>query len=203
MSDQPITARDRILQAARALFLEQGYNGSNLRDIATAANVSMGGIYHHFSSKEEIYVSLLPATELAQRLPRVLGLFRDSAFPHNLSQIGRAIFELVRDNTSDFKLVYIDILEFQGRNIKPIIDALYARFAADSRKLLAHHPEEGVLRPVHPAVFTRSIIALFLHFYLESVMLQSSLSEDIGLTEDEIADQMADLLLHGIIVRER
>lgn len=202
MSDQPITARDRILQAARSLFLEQGYNGSNLRDIATAANVSMGGIYHHFSSKEEIYVSLLPATELAQRLPRVLNLFRDAAFPHNLSEIGRAIFELVRDNTTDFKLVYIDILEFQGRNIKPIIEALYVRFAADSRKLLAHHPEEGVLRPVHPAVFTRSIIALFLHFYLESVMLQISLSEDIGLSEDEIADQMADLLLHGIIVRE-
>ena len=113
-----------------------------------------------------------------------------------------AALELVRDNTTDFKLVYIDILEFQGRNIKPINEALYVRFAADSRKLLAHHPEEGVLRPVHPAVFTRSIIALFLHFYLESVMLQISLSEDIGLSEDEIADQMADLLLHGIIVRE-
>ena len=36
MSDQPITARDRILQAARALFLEQGYNGSQCWDTSFA-----------------------------------------------------------------------------------------------------------------------------------------------------------------------
>ena len=95
MSDATPTVRSRILQAARQLFLEKGYNGSNLRDIARAAQVSMGGIYHHFASKEEIYEALLPATELAQHWPQVAALFRAPEFPENLSAIGRAIFDLV------------------------------------------------------------------------------------------------------------
>ena len=199
MSDANSTVRDRILQAARHLFLARGFNGSNLRDIAKEATVSMGGIYHHFASKEEIYEALLPATELAQQMPKVAALFRAPEFPENLSAIGRAIFDLVRAHKDDFKLVYIDILEFQGRNIKPLIDALYGAFVQNSDVLLQRHQGQRSLRDVHPAVFTRSIIALFLHFYLESVMLQQSLSDDIGLSEDEIADQMATLLLHGIM----
>lgn len=200
MSDANSTVRDRILQTARRLFLAQGFNGSNLRDIAKEAQVSMGGIYHHFASKEEIYETLLPATELAQHLPKVAALFRAPEFPENLSAIGRAIFEMVRSHKDDFKLVYIDILEFQARNIKPMIDALYGAFVQSSDVLLHRRHDQRSLRDIHPAVFTRSIIALFLHFYLESVMLEQSLADDIGLSDDEIADQMATMLLHGIML---
>ena len=199
MSDATSTVRDRILQAAHRLFMARGFNGSNLRDIAKEAQVSMGGIYHHFASKEEIYETLLPATELAQHLPKLTALFRAPEFPENLSAIGRAIFDMVRTHKDDFKLVYIDILEFQARNIKPMIDALYGAFVQSSDVLLHRDQDQRSLRDIHPAIFTRSIIALFLHFYLESVMLEQSLADDIGLSEDEIADQMATLLLHGIM----
>ncbi len=199
MNDANASVRDRILQAARRLFLSKGFNGSNLRDIAKEAQVSMGGIYHHFASKEEIYEALLPATELAQQMPKIAALFRAPEFPENLSAIGRSIFELVRAYKDDFKFVYIDILEFQGRNIKPLIDALYRAFVQSSDVLLHREQGQPSLRDVHPAVFTRSVIALFLHFYLESVMLQQSLSDELGMSEDAIADQMATLLLHGIL----
>ena len=46
MSDERPSVQARILRAAHELFLTQGYNGSNLRDIAARAEVSMGGIYH-------------------------------------------------------------------------------------------------------------------------------------------------------------
>ena len=199
MSETTSTVRDRILQAARRLFLTKGFNGSNLRDIAKEAQVSMGGIYHHFASKEEIYEALLPATQLAQRMPHIAALFRAPEFPENLSAIGRAIFELVRSYKDDFKFVYIDILEFQGRNIKPLIDALYHAFVQNSDALLARREGQRSLREIHPAVFTRSVIALFLHFYLESVMLEQSLSDELAMSEDAIADQIANLLLRGIL----
>jgi AcrR family transcriptional regulator len=203
MADGSPSVRDRILRAARELFLSKGFNGSNLRDIAREANVSMGGIYHHFGSKEEIYDALLPATELAQQMPRIAALFRAPEFPENLSMIGREIFRLVRAHRDDFKLVYIDILEFQGRKVKPMIDALHGAFARTSSGLLSKQTEKGRVVDVHPAVVTRSIVTLFLHFYLEEVMLQNSLAEEIGLTEEEIGDQMAELLLHGIFQGER
>ena len=69
------TQQARILEAAKALFLSQGYNGSNLRVIAREAKVSMGGIYHHFTSMEEIYKTLLQQSDVAQDMFQILKLF--------------------------------------------------------------------------------------------------------------------------------
>ncbi len=51
-SDQDLTARARIRDAAIALFAERGIDGATIRDIAQAAEVSSGLLRHHFGSKE-------------------------------------------------------------------------------------------------------------------------------------------------------
>jgi AcrR family transcriptional regulator len=51
-SDQDLTARARIRDAAIALFAERGIDGATIRDIAQAADVSSGLLRHHFGSKE-------------------------------------------------------------------------------------------------------------------------------------------------------
>ena len=43
-----------IIQAAVDEFLENGYDGTSMESIARRAGVSKGGLYHHFSSKDEI-----------------------------------------------------------------------------------------------------------------------------------------------------
>jgi len=53
--------RQQILQEAYALFLSQGYHGTSMRSIATQAGISLGAIYNHFESKEEIFTELLEA----------------------------------------------------------------------------------------------------------------------------------------------
>ncbi len=44
--------RDRLLKVTMALFAERGFDGVTVRDIASAAGVSVGLINHHFGSKE-------------------------------------------------------------------------------------------------------------------------------------------------------
>ncbi len=44
--------RERLVRMAMALFAERGFDGVTVRDIATAADVSVGLINHHFGSKE-------------------------------------------------------------------------------------------------------------------------------------------------------
>lgn len=44
--------RDRLIRVAMQLFAERGFDGITVRDIAAAANVSVGLINHHFGSKE-------------------------------------------------------------------------------------------------------------------------------------------------------
>ncbi len=52
-------SRAQILKAARKLISRQGYRGTSMRDIAVAAKVSTGNVYHQFPDKETIFRTLL------------------------------------------------------------------------------------------------------------------------------------------------
>src|SRR5579863_1382236 len=51
-----------ILAAARDLFSRQGYHGTSMPEIARAADVSVGLIYHVFASKEELLAEIVEDT---------------------------------------------------------------------------------------------------------------------------------------------
>ena len=53
-SVQALGPRERILEAALQLFVEQGYFNTNVPDISRQSKCSVGSIYHHFLNKEEI-----------------------------------------------------------------------------------------------------------------------------------------------------
>lgn len=62
--------RARIVQAARELVVEHGYDGVSTGEIQRRAGVSRGGLYHHFASRQELMAAVIEAIEadLAQRL---------------------------------------------------------------------------------------------------------------------------------------
>jgi AcrR family transcriptional regulator len=74
-----VGARERVLTAAVDLFARQGYDGTSVSQVITAAGVAKGGFYHHFASKEallfEVYGDLITRQLqgmdeiLARRLP--------------------------------------------------------------------------------------------------------------------------------------
>ena len=49
----------RILEAAEILFSEKGFEGTSINAIAKVAEVSKANIYHHFESKEALYIQVL------------------------------------------------------------------------------------------------------------------------------------------------
>ncbi len=67
--------RERILEAALALFARQGFAGATMRDIAAEAGCSLGLAYRYFARKEDMVLALYDrlAQELideADRLPK-------------------------------------------------------------------------------------------------------------------------------------
>ena len=54
--------RLQIRQAAVGAFLRNGYVGTSMDDVASAARVSKQTVYKHFGSKEELFVAILEAT---------------------------------------------------------------------------------------------------------------------------------------------
>lgn len=57
--EQPrLEKRERIMTAALRLFVEPGYFNTTVPDLAAAAGVSVGTIYHYFKSKEDLAAAL-------------------------------------------------------------------------------------------------------------------------------------------------
>ena len=46
---------EAILRAGRRLFGEQGFAATTIDDIAEAARVAKGAVYHHFATKEAVF----------------------------------------------------------------------------------------------------------------------------------------------------
>lgn len=57
MSVRGDQTRNLILRKAARLFNEQGYSGASLSDVMKATGLQKGGLYNHFSSKEDLAVA--------------------------------------------------------------------------------------------------------------------------------------------------
>jgi AcrR family transcriptional regulator len=54
-----VITRQRLLQAAESLFASRGYEPTSMNDIALAAHVGVGTLYHHFSDKRALLLALV------------------------------------------------------------------------------------------------------------------------------------------------
>ena len=57
------TTKIRILDEALNMFAENGYKGTNLRDLAARLGLSKSALYKHYASKEDIWKALLDRME--------------------------------------------------------------------------------------------------------------------------------------------
>ncbi len=54
-----ISNKERILRAATELFASKGFDGTSVRDIAEKVRLSVPGMFHYYSSKEEILYEIM------------------------------------------------------------------------------------------------------------------------------------------------
>ena len=65
--------KERVVESAARLFRRYGYNGVGIDDIMAAANLTRGGFYAHFRSKEDLFAATLAADLVLARQLRVSG----------------------------------------------------------------------------------------------------------------------------------
>lgn len=58
-----ISTKEKILDEALICFAENGYKGTNLRDLAARTGLSKSALYKHFVSKEDIWKAILDRME--------------------------------------------------------------------------------------------------------------------------------------------
>jgi AcrR family transcriptional regulator len=68
------STRERILDVALDLFVEQGYEGTSLREIAEVMGFTKAALYYHFASKDDLLLALhMRLHEFGDRSLRQLG----------------------------------------------------------------------------------------------------------------------------------
>jgi len=108
--------RERILDVALDLFIEQGYDKTSLRQIAEPLGFTQAAIYYHFAAKEDILVALhLRLHELAR--PALEQLAAQSG-PSGWAAVLRGLVDTVLANRQLFVLHQRNQTALAGLHIK-------------------------------------------------------------------------------------
>ncbi|MAG76160.1 MAG: TetR family transcriptional regulator [Colwelliaceae bacterium] len=137
--------RQQILDAATALFTEQGYIATSMMKIASVADVSKQTVYSHFGSKEELF-----SAAITHKCDSALGLTLAStelAEPRKaLLAIGQKFFEMI---TSKEALAVHKICAFESRSYPELSELFYQaapqRLLTEMTKLMEQFDQSGVL----------------------------------------------------------
>jgi AcrR family transcriptional regulator len=200
--DRSERSRKLILDRALRLFSKQGYRGTNIREIAEAASVSTGNVYHVFPDKESIFRALLERyfAILAQPDFPLNKALVEGAFPNDLEALGRASRESVRKYKSYVALIYVDVVEFEGKHIRRYYSEMANRFEV----FVASRPAEaGIRQKLRPGVSPVSAIMLasrfLLHYYAVEIVF--GVKNHFGKNSDDVLKEIADMLRHGMLRR--
>ena len=103
----PADRREQLLDIAKSVFAERGYQATTMEDIARAAGFTKPILYQHFDSKATLYQEIVTTTgaELVERLTRAV---TSVTTPRSkIESAFRVYFEMVVNDTNAFRLLFI------------------------------------------------------------------------------------------------
>lgn len=183
-----------IEEAAFELFMEQGYHATSMRQIADKAELALGGIYNHFSSKEEIFTAILMDKHpYKQILPLVLAAKGDTA-EELIRNAARALVSELGSRPELLKLIFIELVEFNGKHVSSIIGEIAPKLLPMFQKMVRVRRN---LRKIPPPVLVRSFLGMFFSFYITELFIKDSIVAK--LMPKNSFDLFVDIYLHGVI----
>jgi len=184
--------RDDIMAAAQALFSEQGYHATSVRQIADAVGIRVASLYTHIDGKEDL---------LNEAMIAVARRFRDAASDardrggspsDQLSFLVRAHLEIVDVET---ELARILNLEWREVEVASELRSLRSGYEDILEQILRQGSEAGEFRLTqHP-----KLAVYFIATALNSVCLWYQADGPLGI--DQIAVEYSSLVLNSVGAR--
>jgi AcrR family transcriptional regulator len=188
----PSEAAERVLKAATRLFGERGYPSTSMRDIAEAVGILAGSLYSHISSKEAVLLQIVE-TGIDRYLEAVLPIV-DSGERADVRLRGaiKAHVELVTSHAEE-TLVALHQWKFLGGDNRRRIEAKRRAVTDAFARVLAEGMDSGVFKPVPNRDIAVAVILGTLNWVPEWYSPKGKA------TPQQIGDQLADLLLGGLV----
>lgn len=192
----PTRSRQQIVSASHRLFLEQGFHGTTMRQIAKDSGMALGSLYNHFVDKDDLfravfeaynpYPLLLLALENSQG-PTIADLARTAA---------RRLVTQLNARPDLVKLVFIDVVEFQGKHLRdayPQVAPGMQRFAERLRR------DSSATRAISEDGLLRAFFGLFYTFHMTEMLLGKPADPE---SQTAALHELIEIFLHGILTRE-
>lgn len=185
--------RARILQAAVECFAQYGYDAVGVAEICRRAGVTKGGFYHHFPSKQALFLELL--NRWLGGLDTQMEAARRGAatVPEGLRQMAgmaRHVFDAARGQIP----LYLEFWAKAARD--PVVWQAtiepYRRYRDLFRGIVEAGIAEGSLRPVNPERVAEVLVALAV-----GLLLQGMLDPE-GADWGEVMREGVQILLAGL-----
>ncbi|MDT4861900.1 RutR: pyrimidine utilization regulatory protein R [compost metagenome] len=146
-----LAKRQAILEAAKTLFLRNGYDGSSMDAIAAEAGVSKLTVYSHFTDKETLFSAAVKA-KCEEQLPELLfELADDAPIEAVLLNIGRGFHTLINSRESiELHRVMVSLAAQDSKLPKMFFEAGPQLLLNEMEGLLRKADQAGKLRITDP-----------------------------------------------------
>jgi TetR/AcrR family transcriptional regulator len=192
-----------ILDAAVRLFSKHGFDGVSMRAIAQEAGVSKSNIYHHFRSKEELYLAIMQAS--AARLSELVDTLAEGggSFEERLRAFARAHMEHLFAHAMTVRLLLREVFTGGEKWQRLLIDRVVGDIVRRLRAIFEKGQAEGVLRSnLDPGLCAMQILGGDFFYFQSYGMLQ--FIPEVAFAQDRAlySEAMADILLGGMLVAD-
>ena len=192
--------KSRIEEAARHLFISQGFHATSMRNIAARAGTSLGNVYNYYRTKEEILESIIGRyqTVIDSRLRAIFDEIEEPLDPDSLVRFGRQIKEMVNAHHDFWLLMYIDVLEFENRHFRKMFEGLVHNLRRRFSTQFAELKKQGRVHPdVDPAVGFTAVYMQFFNYFLVEKLFGGN--RHFGLSDERVIKQLTDIYCRGLL----
>ena len=178
---------ERILAAAKNVFLKEGMAGARMQDIADEAGINKAMLHYYFRSKEKLFEKIF--TELSQHFfPKLVMIFEsdESLF----RKIEMFVSEYI-DQMSQMPYLPIFVLNEVNRQPETFIKRMMGNRKPPVKKFFSSveaEIEKGNIKPINPAHLLLNIISLCIFPFVARPMFQIVANTDKA-TYDKMLEQ--------------
>lgn len=159
--------RRQILDAAKRCFIDQGLDATTMRHIAREAHLSLGGIYFHYKSKEEIFRAICEQTYGTVLLRWQAGPAGTETAAERIRALGEANVSLIEHDRDYFRLALVlNGAAVVDDTLKAIKREHHTGYVSHVAGVLEDGIARGELRPHETRPVAEGIVALFDGLYL-------------------------------------
>ena len=192
MQQRSEETRAKIIESAIKLFSTRGFNAASVDDICKDAGISKGAFYHHFESKQALFLALLDGW--LQTIDNAIEASKDKTVPETFTQMTEAfpyIFETAGGGLPMF-------LEFwlQASRDKKIWNASiapYRRYHKYFTALIKKGVDEGSFVEVDPELTARMIVSTAMGLLLQSLL------DPKGAKWEKVARESTSMLVNSLL----